>query len=149
MTNKKHINNNTNNIFTTASLYCDRVIEEYSGKADYFKENKFENFYTDVYNNNPSSITNIELFTYPFKGDYYTSPYINKGDADFNIDYCSNVIFSKEVDNIETTNNCDLELPKYIAIANIYVNNIKSGDSMVDDNNESEIIIYKNSRSFY
>jgi hypothetical protein len=150
LTNKKYINNK-GNIYSTATLYSDRVIEELSHKAYYFKSHNFNNFYTDVYMKASAAITNIELFTYPYKGkgEYYTSPFVNKGSDDRKMDYCSNVIFSKDINNIETTNDCILELPKFMAISNIYVKSIKSTAPHVDDNNETSITIYKSTNSFY
>ena len=65
------------------------------------------------------------------------------------MDYCSNVIFSKDIENIETTNNCILELPKFMAISNIYVKSIDNNGSIINDNNETNIIIYKNTNNFY
>jgi len=150
LTNKKY-KNKAEDIYSTATLYSDRVIEELSHKADYFKGNNFNDFYADIYMKASSAITNIELFTYPYKGkgEYYTSPLVNKGPDDRKMDYCSNVIFSKDIDNIETTNDCILELPKFMAISNIYVKSIKSTDPHVDDNNETSITIYKNTHRFY
>lgn len=147
LSNKKY--NNKGNIFSTATLYADRIIEELSHKADYFKDNNYNQFYSDIYVKSLESISNIELFTYPFqdKGEYYTTPLKNNGNN--NYDYCSNVIFSDDIDNIETTNDCYLELPKYMAISNIYVKSIKSNDENINDNNEINILIYKNKFSYY
>ena len=113
------------------------------------KDNNYNQFYSDIYVKSLESISNIELFTYPFqdKGEYYTTPLKNNGNN--NYDYCSNVIFSDDIDNIETTNDCYLELPKYMAISNIYVKSIKSNDENINDNNEINILIYKNKFSYY
>ena len=149
LSNKKY-KNSDNNIYSTATLYADRVIEELSNKADYFKTNNYGDFYKDIYTKSSGSITNIELFSYPFKGEteYYTTPLENKP-QEYNMDYCSNVIFSKDIENIETTNNCILELPKFMAISNIYVKSIDNNGSIINDNNETNIIIYKNTNNFY
>jgi hypothetical protein len=149
LTNKKY--ENKGYIYNTATLYCDRVIEELSHDVDYFKTKNFNNFYNDIYKKGPEAITNIELFTYPCKGsgDYYTTPYVNKGSSDYNIDYCSNIIFSNNIENIETTNDCEFELPQYMAISNIYVDSVKSSNSMIGEQHESNIIIYKNRNSYY
>ena len=117
--------NTKGSIFNSTTIYCDRVIEELTHKADYFKDNNFINFYKGIYKNEKRAMTNIELFTYELKG--------NKID-DFNNkamwNYGSSVTYSNELSNVEVTNNCEFELPTYMAISNNYFQSAKSGSSI-------------------
>jgi hypothetical protein len=147
---------NMSNIYSTATIYCDRIIEELTHKADYFDKNDFSTFYNEIYKGNKNALTNIELFTYP----YYKGSNKNITKANENLvssfnsqtsmwNYCSKVIYSKDLDNVEVTNDCLYQLPAYMAVADNYIHAIKADGIPSSSNIKGSVItIYKNNFTY-
>ena len=144
LTNKKYQGikgidyNLKGNIFNSTTIYCDRVIEELTHKANYFKSNNFTDFYKGIYKKEIRAMTNIELFTYQLKGNKIDN-FNNKSMWN----YGSNVVYSNDLSNVEVINNCEFELPQHMAISNNYFQAVQIKSSDLYMVKGSTIVIYK------
>ena len=108
--------NDIQNIISSATIYCDKVIEECNITKN---ENsctsngvitKFGDFYNNIYSGekgNNNAISNIELFSFEDLND------------SSNENNYSNLCYSTSIDITEALNECYLELPDRIAIFNM------------------------------
>ena len=106
----------TPNIISSATIYCDKVIEECNiTKGDDSCTSKgvittFSDFYKNIYSGekgNNNAISNIELFSFDDLND------------SSNENNYSNLCYSTSIDITEALNECYLELPDRIAIFNM------------------------------
>lgn len=119
LTNNKTCSNkgdDTPNIISSATIYCDKVIEECNiTKGDNSCTSNgvitnFSDFYKNIYSGekgNNNAISNIELFSFDD---------LNDSSSEHNY---SNLCYSTSIDMTEALNDCYLELPDRIAIFNM------------------------------